>query len=195
MLEAKDKKTRTWTFVVYPYVDETNGAPKNWRLILDDLHIPWIESPLHDKDTNPDGEIKKAHWHIMLIFDGPQRYTAAKAIADRLNSPVPQSVASGKGMVRYMIHLDNPEKFQYERSEIIGHSGADVDGYFELTGNQKQKVLREVVEYIRDKHIIHFSELVYLAIEKNDDWFDVIANRNTLFLKELIKSEWQKNNK
>ena len=57
----KDKrfKTRAWTFIVYP-----DSAPDDWRDILDDLHIPWCESPLHDKDQNPTGEQKKAHWHV-----------------------------------------------------------------------------------------------------------------------------------
>lgn len=52
----KDKrfKTRAWTFIVYP-----DSAPDNWRDILDELHIPWVESPLHDKDQNPTGEQKK----------------------------------------------------------------------------------------------------------------------------------------
>src|SRR5699024_11179639 len=55
----KDERTRNWTFVVYP-----ESAPEDWREIIDDLHVPWIESPLHDKDVNPDGEIKKPHWHV-----------------------------------------------------------------------------------------------------------------------------------
>ena len=52
-----DSRARNWSLVVYP-----ESAPENWRDILDDYHIPWVESPLHDKDINPDGEIKKAHW-------------------------------------------------------------------------------------------------------------------------------------
>ena len=46
----KDSRTRNWTFVLYE-----DSAPDNWREILDDLHIEWIESPWHDKDVNADG--------------------------------------------------------------------------------------------------------------------------------------------
>ncbi|MEJ8778191.1 Rep family protein [Pseudogracilibacillus sp. ICA-222130] len=28
-------------------------------------------------------------------------------------------------MVRYFAHMDNPEKFQYDKTEIIEHAGAD----------------------------------------------------------------------
>ncbi|MDU7039740.1 MAG: Rep family protein, partial [Lactococcus lactis] len=63
MAKKKDTRTRNWTFFVYP-----ESAPSNWREILDSYHVPWIESPLHDKDVNSDGEIKKAHWHVLLMF-------------------------------------------------------------------------------------------------------------------------------
>ena len=59
-------RTRIWTFIVYP-----DSAPENWRDLLDDQHIAWVESPLHDKDINPTtGEVKKAHYHIAFSFEG-----------------------------------------------------------------------------------------------------------------------------
>ncbi|MGQ7458465.1 Rep family protein, partial [Streptococcus suis] len=54
------QKGRDWTFIVYP-----ESAPSNWREILDETHMRWVEFPLHDKDVNADGEIKKPHWHIL----------------------------------------------------------------------------------------------------------------------------------
>ena len=54
-IENKNVKGRDWTFIVYP-----ESAPKAWREILDDTHLRWVESPLHDRDVNPDGEIKKS---------------------------------------------------------------------------------------------------------------------------------------
>lgn len=41
------EKGRDWTFIVYP-----ESAPENWREILDETHLRWIESPLHDKDIS-----------------------------------------------------------------------------------------------------------------------------------------------
>ena len=34
------EKGRDWTFIVYP-----ESAPENWREILDETHLRWIESP------------------------------------------------------------------------------------------------------------------------------------------------------
>ena len=41
--QGKDERTRNWTFVIYP-----ESAPKNWRDVLDEQHIQWVESPLHE---------------------------------------------------------------------------------------------------------------------------------------------------
>lgn len=59
----KSGRAVVWTFIVYP-----ESAPENWRSLLDDLHVPWVEGPLHDKDTNPDGTPKKPHWHCLMDF-------------------------------------------------------------------------------------------------------------------------------
>ena len=56
-----DNRARNWSLVVYP-----ESAPG--RDILDDYHIPWVESPLHDKDVNPDGEIKKRIGILVCFF-------------------------------------------------------------------------------------------------------------------------------
>jgi len=59
----KETRCRNWTFVLYE-----DSAPVNWRDILDDEHIEWIESPWHDKDVNANGEPKKKHKHIALLY-------------------------------------------------------------------------------------------------------------------------------
>ncbi|WP_142972254.1 Rep family protein [Enterococcus durans] len=67
----------------------------------------------------PDGTIKKPHWHVMLSADGPITLKAVEKIIEPLNVPAPQKVGSGRGMIRYFIHLDNPEKYQYSRDEFV----------------------------------------------------------------------------
>lgn len=180
-------KGRDWTAIVYP-----DSAPKNWREILDETHYRWVESPLHDKDVNPDGEVKKAHWHILLSADGPITEKTAKEVFEKLNTPEIRKVGSARGLVRYMIHMDNPEKYQYDIQDIRGHNGADIDSYFELTTTSKLSVLKEMVIYIRDNQVDNFSDFVMTCIEKSDDWFNVAMNSNTLGLNKVIDAEWQK---
>ncbi|MBZ5983530.1 replication protein [Leuconostoc gelidum subsp. gasicomitatum] len=188
--ENKNVKGRDWTFIVYP-----ESAPISWREILNDTHLRWVESPLHDKDINSDGEIKKAHWHILLTYDGPVNIVAVKKITDKLNAPVPQKISSAKGLVRYMIHLDNPEKFQYSRSDIKGHNGADVASYFELTATNKLMIMKDIVRYIYENEVDNYSDFLMHCIENKDDWFDVAINSNTIAINKMIDAVWQKKKK
>ena len=184
------EKGRDWTFIVYP-----ESAPEQWREILDNTHLRWIESPLHDKDVNEDGEIKKPHWHILLSFDGPVTLKAVEKIALQLNCPEPRKVGSGKGLVRYMIHKDNPEKYQYGIDEIVGHNGADVSSYFEMTHTSKLVLMKEIVNYIVKNEIDNYADFLMVAISVSDEWFDIAINYNTLAINKLLDAMWHKKGK
>ena len=93
---------------------------------MDEHHIEWAESPLHEFDTNPTGELKKPHWHIVLSFTGPKSYEQVVSILEPLNCPIPQRCHALKGAVRYFAHLDNPDKFQYSIDQIVAHGGFDI---------------------------------------------------------------------
>ena len=69
--------------------------------VLDDLHIAWAESPLHDKDTNADGSVKKPHRHVLLVFDGKKSYEQVSEITDSIGATIPQRCASAKAGALY----------------------------------------------------------------------------------------------
>lgn len=189
MSKNKDQRARSWTFPLYP-----ESAPENWREILDEYHVPWVESPLHDKDINPDGELKKAHWHIVLFFDGKKSFEQVQEITNALNAPIPQKTANPKGLVRYLIHMDNPEKYQYKREEIVCHCGAEIDEYFALSASSKNAVLWDIIEFIRENQVESLVEFMgYIQSTNKRDWFDVTANRNTMIIKAVIDSVYQVN--
>lgn len=184
-------KGRDWTFIVYP-----ESTPDNWREVLNNTHMAWVESPLHNKDKNPDGTIKKAHWHVLLRADGPITITAVNNIIKPLNTPIPQKVGSAKGMVRYFAHLDNPEKYQYSENDIIPHNGADIADFFKLSTKQSLSCVKEIFKFIKKKRIDNYIDFLDYCIEYgNDEWFDIAINRNTLAINKMLDAMWQKNHR
>jgi Plasmid replication protein. len=180
----KEERTRNWTFIVYP-----ESAPENWREVLDSYHVPWVESPLHDRDVNADGELKKAHWHVALLFDGVKTMSQIQEISEKIMATVPQKVANAKGMIRYFAHLDNPEKFQYDRSGIVGHGGADVVSMLEVTKKERYTLIREMIEYIRENKVTEFVDLMnYASEERFDDWFPLLCDNSSYVINQYIKS-------
>jgi len=182
--KARDDRTRNWTFLVYP-----ESAPQNWRDVLDELHIQWVESPLHDKDDNADGEQKKEHWHILLLFEGNKSYEQVKEITDKLDATIPLKVQSAKGLVRYMAHLDNPEKHQYDRALIVGHGGVDVAEYLKPTSSTRYQLIKEMRQWVGENGCVEFSRLFdYAADERFDDWFPLLCDNSAYIMGEYIKS-------
>lgn len=185
---VKDERTRNWTFVIYP-IEGNPPAPANWRDILDEEHIQWIESPIHDKDTNADGTKKKAHIHILMLFEGNKSFEQVKELTDKLNAPIPQKCASAKGLVRYMAHLDNPEKVQYDRGLIIGHGGADVTEYLKPTSSSRYQLIGEMMDFVKEKNIIEMEDLLYYArTARFDDWFPLLCDNSAYIMGAMIKS-------
>ncbi|MGK0647482.1 replication protein, partial [Enterococcus faecalis] len=57
------------------------------------------------------------------------------------------------------------------------------------------QLLRDMIEFINENKIVHLVDFTnYCLSEKSPaGWFEILTERNTLFLKEYIKSNWQKN--
>ena len=180
----KETRTRNWSIIIYD-----DSAPENWREILDDLHIEWVESPLHDKDINADGAVKKAHRHILLLFGGVKTYNQVKEIVEPLNCPIPQRCHNSKAMVRYMAHLDNPEKAKYNINEIIGHGGVDVAELLRPSSSERYTILDEMMQFIKDNGIIEFQDIIdYARIFRRDDWFPLLCDNSTIVISNYVKS-------
>jgi hypothetical protein len=179
----KDERARNWTFVVYP-----ESAPQNWRDVIDDEHIEWVESPLHDKDLDANNEIKKPHWHILVLYDGKKSFEQVKVLTEKVNAPIPQKVSSAKGLVRYMVHLDNPEKTQYKQSDIISHGGVDILELLKMSSAMKSTIQREIIFYIDENNITEFKDIVDYASRNNEDWFNILMNYSTIAITNYVRS-------
>lgn len=181
---AKDGRSRTWACVVYP-----DSSPDNWRSLLDEHHIAWAESPFHCFDVNPGtGEKKKDHWHIALSFEGKKSLDQIKSILEGITDVLPIPLNSLRGYVRYMAHLDNPEKYQYPVDQIVGHGGLDVDDLLRLSASARYKIVGKICSYAAEHNILYFSDLAdYCLAEHPEDWYPVLVDQNTYYISNYIR--------
>jgi hypothetical protein len=188
MAEKKSRgsdRTRSWTFVIYE-----DSAPENWVDILDEEHIEWIESPWHDEDVNANGEPKKKHKHIALFFGGVKSYEQVKEITDKLNAPIPQRCHNAKAMVRYMAHLDNPEKAQYSVSDIKAHGGVDLAELLRPSSSERYTLIGDMIAYIRNNKVVEFQDLMdYALANEFDTWFPLLCDNSAFVVGQYIKSQ------
>lgn len=175
-------RTRNWCIVVYP-----ESAPDNWRDFLDG--IEWIESPLHQWDTDPTGAVKKPHWHVLLMFGGVKSYEQVCEFIKPLNCPIPQRCHNAKAATRYMAHLDNPDKFQYNVADIVPHGGVDLAEILRPSSSERYGLIKDMQAYVRSNGITEFSELMdYAAAEHFDDWFPALCDNCAFVMSLYVKS-------
>lgn len=176
-----EKRSREWTFILYP-----ESAPEDWETQLRDEHINCVISPLHKNDKNPDGELKKAHYHILLSFNSVKGFNQVKQITDKYNQPIPQIVSDKSAMVRYFIHLDHPEKYQYSKEDIKTIGQVDLDLYFKKSKSEKTNICKEIISFCKLNHIEEFHELVDYCIENNSEWFEYLTTQAWLIREYLF---------
>ena len=113
-----EKKTDRFGGTLYP--DATNYGCESVLQALDTHFEQWAYI-LHDSDVNPDtGELKKPHYHWI----GKQKSAGlVSTVANKLQIPEHdiEMIKTWKGSVRYLVHIDYPEKYQYQREAVTAN--------------------------------------------------------------------------
>lgn len=181
--KSTNGRTRNYACIVYP-----ESAPEGWQSILSEQFVPAFISPLHDKDINPTGELKKAHYHVIIMFDSVKTSEQAKVIFDKIGGVGCAVVQSLRGYARYLCHLDNPDKVQYNQDEVQALCGADYNGTIGLAID-KYKAIGEMIDYCEETGLYSYSDLLKYARNERFDWFRVLCDNGTLVIKEYLKSK------
>lgn len=179
---------RNFATIIYP-----ESAPESWVDILTEWHISALISPLHDKDINPGGEPKKAHYHVLLMYDSVKTKAQAQEVIQSIGGVGLEPVSSVRGYARYLCHLDNPEKAQYQVEDVRCLSGADWNTLVSLPSD-KFKAIREMIEFCSINGIFAYCDLLEYAMNEREDWFVCLCENGTYVIKEYLKSvSWKKN--
>lgn len=181
------KKGRIWGSVGYP-----ESLPSDWLDRLQETGLQIAISPLHDKDLDPTGEPKKAHYHVLINYDGPTTHNHVKELCTSLNMVNPIKLESLRGMFRYHIHQDNPEKYQYNDSERILLNGFDRNAVNELTRTEINKYKKELIIFIEDNNIMEYSDLLKVLIDNDMGQLFEVASSNTMLFSSYLCSKRNK---
>ena len=178
------KRTRNWATVVY-----TESAPIEWKRILQEQCVPALVSPAHNLDVNSDGEIKKEHYHVMLLFDGVKTQEQAKEVFSVIGGVGTEPVKSVRAYARYLCHLDSPDKVRYRIEDVISLSGADYSTMISLASD-KYSAIGEMIEFCMQNCIESYAELLLYAKGNREDWFRVLCDNGTVTMVQFLKSRY-----
>lgn len=170
-------KHRYFAFLVYP-----ESAPEDWLEQLKRTHGEYAISPVHQ----PDDDCKKQHYHVIFRYPGPATLAAA---TDAIPSNVPanghvEPVTAPRNYQRYLIHLDDPDKQQWEQGQdaitVIG--GFPLDLSRDFSAAELKAFRRKIFEVIRDFGIVEYSDLIDWLMDTGEvDLLDYASNHTILF--------------
>ena len=184
-------RTRNYTTIVYPDSDST---PEKWLDILSDHLVPAFVSPLHEDDLNPTGEKKIPHFHVVIMFDSVKTIEQAREICKSIGGVGCEAVKSIRGVARYLCHLDNPEKAQYDPTNVRCLCGADYHDVISLKID-KFVAIGEMEEFCEKYDVVSFFALSRYASKFRSDWSRVLKESASVYMREYLKSrQWSKEN-
>lgn len=100
----------------------TDNIPEHWDnlITIAKSYYDFWAYIYHDRDTDRDNHIIGKHLHLLCFDKGG---TTLKSHCGRFEGVVHpnfvEKVRAPRAMARYLIHLDDPEKFQYSRDDVI----------------------------------------------------------------------------
>lgn len=193
--EKKEKNERAiwWTFILYK-----ESAPENWQQILNDLGLIYAASPWHDRDIYDSGEhkgeIKKPHRHIVIKFAGRRYFQQVKELTDLLNQPIPQKCQNYVGAIQYFLHLNDPEKAQYDLKDCIDH-GIGIEKIIAMAGD-KDKIHYEnskaVRELVRENNFLDFNDVFDYCVGNGYDDLGKWISKNHALVERFTRGTYNK---
>lgn len=145
-MDEKDKKrliSHTNVRGNVRYITITDNCPNHWDELISILksNYSWWAYIFHDKDDTD------KHIHLIGYDKGG---TSLKAHCERFKSVVPSNfvckVYNPRAMARYLVHKDNPEKFQYDTKFVQTNC---IDKFYGFLSDENHDIIEEYRDFCR----------------------------------------------
>lgn len=175
MLSVKvPAKAYAWEFILYP--DDPNFAYQLGRICELASHWCYIEHwcdlcENEDDDPSDTPHLKKRHFHFHAYFDNQRHRTAlcGELFGDKRHTSQIQHIQNKVMALRYLLHLDDPEKPKYNRAEVVfsDYSMRDTafDAWDRLIETHETTPLVAILAFIEESgNRVRFAELLHFAL-------------------------------
>lgn len=197
-------KYRYWACSLYPLDDindlllTVDDVKKYYVHKLNELHCDFVLSPLHNPDAlslyDSEGNLDhvKPHFHLLVLWNGPTTYNTIAELLDifhHCSRPIP--VYQVNGYIRYLIHLDNPDKEQFSGQDaltLIGNPHDTVQEAFDIGDYDKVKICKDMASFILDNGISELTDLLIYASNNEPKWAYILYKNVPNVITQLLSS-------
>lgn len=201
MPKQDDGRGRNWATIFY----RENFSQTDIVNALNNAHLKFFVSPLHDKDTwkegekegHEAGEPKKPHYHVIVMFDGNKSPKQMEVLFSTLGGVGAERLNDLRSYSRYLCHLDEGGlKPLYSVDDVRQGGGAD---YRSTARSDVERVtsLQEVLMFIRANELTFYDDLLDLCIDSGlTDYLDLITKTYhhviTAYMSAKSRKYWAK---
>lgn len=173
--EQYNIKRRYWAIQIYP-----ESVDKDYKEILKSLGYKIVMSPLHDKDIDDEGKLKKPHRHIMIDFGGGIKLKSVESIIESIKAYQHCEIVGNKtSMYYYFIHKNDKDKYQYDIEEMEYINSTMYDW--------TESGFKDILNYIDDYDCKSLKKLTQQLRKDEQDHLLEYVSKNTYYVVQYIK--------
>ena len=191
-------KARYWIAVLYQ-----TSTREDWREVAEDvLQLPCAYCE-HTLDRDEKSEHRTDHVHMILAFPNTTTYKHALEVFNLLSNEgnkaanTCQACVSVRKSYDYLIHdtktCREQGKHLYDPSSRILGNNFDIGSYEQVSQEDKNRILRDMLDFIKDNYIMDIMTFYENYSDKLDDavTFDVFKSYGSL-IEKVCKGNYQK---
>lgn len=209
-MAGSNGRSSIWAFVIF----EESRKPGTFEF-LSKLQLPVFISPVHDRDlwtyedsidnymhtglALPVGSPKKPHRHYMIKFSSNKSMSYVLAALSplgvkyvlQLGTCAKSLGQSWRGYARYLCHLDNPEKAQYDPALVLSFGG---NSYFRdaavSPSASRAWDCAPIFDFINANEITSYQVLLDYCLLHRPDWYPTVFLHATKFQQYMKSFTW-----
>lgn len=187
-MSNNNERSLVWCLVLYPFEDPTHKQAIEY--IQNNLSYALIE---HNQDIDENGQLKKSHVHIVLKFVNYKwRMSLSKELGIKPNYI--EKCRNLEKALKYLIHFDNEEKFQYDINLVHGDLKSKLQNYIRNKNLSESEKVLQLIDFINeyDKKL-SLSDFIRICCQLN--MYDVYRRSQFSFNKIIEEHNldiWQK---
>lgn len=196
----EQQKIRTYWFVIWP---ESVNLSLFFQ-VLRDSGYSFAISPLHDKDVKDfeTGELDKPHYHVIVRFPTPRYLEPVRRLvgswlydadgmmgkdADGKDAtwyvrPVPDYAKA----LRYLCHIDTPEKHRYPENEVMSIGFIDLSMLYAKSLSEDMESYMSLIAWCRQNPTKTYADLMDAVFAQEDKALMRVLTRYSYTLKGYI---------
>lgn len=186
MEKIRNPLTKSKYFCAVLYPDSSTYDYEKIIKALAEEHLTFALSPIHDRDVEADGSLKKGHYHLLLAYSSATSLNNIRGWFKVCGLPEcdlhsVRVCASGVGYYRYLTHKDNPEKAQYNDNDIrVFNDSDELFKKFSKTASEKIDNLVRIFQIIDALNTISFHSLIQYLMLNERDLFKMLTSSSAL---------------